>query len=80
MILDFIEFLRARSATMIKLFYCLLSALVIIDVFVEKHPHISLEKIPGFWAVFGFLACSVLIIVARWFGRTGIETEENYYD
>ena len=81
MILEFIEFIRSRGGTMIKVIYGVLAALVIIDVFVDKHhAHTWAEHIPGFWSVFGFLACSILIIVAKWFGRQGIETRENYYD
>jgi hypothetical protein len=81
MILDFIEFIRSRSGTMIKVLFGVLASLVVIDAFVDKHhAHTVVEHIPGFWAVFGFFACSILILVAKWFGRQGIETRENYYD
>ena len=81
MILELIEFIRARSGAMRKLCFGVLAALIIIDIFVDKHhAHTLAEHIPGFWSIFGFLACSVLIIVAKWFGRQGIETKEDYYD
>ena len=81
MILDVIEYIRAHSSVMLKICFGVLAALVCIDAIVDKHhAHTALEHIPGFWAVFGFLACSVLIIVAKWFGRQGIETREDYYD
>ena len=42
--------------------------------------HTFVERIPGFWAVFGFVACVVIIIVSKWFGHLGIMTREDYYD
>jgi hypothetical protein len=46
-----------------------------------SHAHTWAEKvIPGFWGLFGFAACAILIIVARWFGHSGIMTREDYYD
>jgi len=81
MILELIEFLRARLGLLRNLFFILLASLVVIDALVDKHhAHTALEHVPGFWAVFGFLACAFLIIAAKWFGRQGIETREDYYD
>ena len=81
MILEFIEFIRARSGTMLKICFGVLASLVVIDAFVDKHhAHTTAELIPGFWSVFGFLSCCVLILVAKWFGRQGIEKREDYYD
>lgn len=81
MILDLIEFFRARLGAMTKVFFGLLVSLVIIDIFVDKHhAHTAAEHIPGFWAIFGFFACCFLIIAAKWFGNQGIETREDYYD
>lgn len=81
MILELIEFIRARSGAMRKIFFGALASLVIIDIFVDKHhAHTALEHVPGFWAIFGFIACAFLIIAAKWFGRQGIETREDYYD
>jgi hypothetical protein len=37
-------------------------------------------KLPGFWAVFGFTACVVIILFSKWFGHRGIMTREDYYD
>jgi len=42
--------------------------------------HTFVERIPGFWAAFGFVACVVIIIVSKWFGHLGIMTREDYYD
>jgi hypothetical protein len=38
------------------------------------------ETVPGFWSVFGFVACTLIIFLSKWYGSTGIMTREDYYD
>jgi hypothetical protein len=82
MIVNIIEFFRARLKATIRVCLVALAALVVWDaLFVSKeHVHTFVERIPGFWAVFGFVACVVIIIVSKWFGHLGIMTREDYYD
>lgn len=82
MIVKLIDFLRDRLRLVIRLSYVGLALLVVWDVlFVSKeHAHTAVERIPGFWAVFGFVACVVIIIVSKWYGHLGIMTREDYYD
>lgn len=82
MIVNIIEFFRARLRATIRVCLVVLAALVVWDaLFVSKeHVHTFVERIPGFWAVFGFVACVVIIIVSKWFGHLGIMTREDYYD
>lgn len=81
MIVSFIDYLRDRQKTLIRLSYGTLALLVILDVFVDKSKaHTWFEKIPGFWALFGFLSCVFIIILSKWFGHLGIKTREDYYD
>ena len=82
MIVNIIEFFRARLKATIRVCLVMLAALVVWDaLFVSKeHVHTFVERIPGFWAVFGFVACVVIIIVSKWFGHLGIMTREDYYD
>lgn len=79
-----IDFLRDRVKTIIKVCLGLLVALVVIDAIpalVDKHhAHASVEKIPLFWAAFGFVACVVIIIGSKAFGHAGIMKREDYYD
>ena len=80
-IVQFIDFLRDRLPTVIRCCYGVLAALVVIDFFVDKrHAHTWVEHIPGFWSIFGFVACVVIIIISKWFGHQGIMTREDYYD
>lgn len=83
MIVKLIDFLRDRLQLVIRLSFVGLALLVAWDVlFVSKeHAHTWAEKnIPGFWAIFGFVACVVIIIVSKWYGHLGIMTREDYYD
>ena len=82
MIVNIIEFFRARLKATIRVCLLVLAALVVWDaLFVSKeHVHTFVERIPGFWAAFGFVACVVIIIVSKWFGHLGIMTREDYYD
>ena len=82
MIVKLIDFFRDRLKLVIRLSYVGLALLVAWDVlFVSKeHAHTAIEHIPGFWAVFGFIACVVIIIVSKWYGHLGIMTREDYYD
>lgn len=81
MIVELIDYLRDRLPTVIRMCYFGLAALVIIDIFVDKHhAHTWVEHIPGFWSLFGFVACVAIIIISKWFGHQGIMTREDYYD
>ena len=82
MIVNIIEFFRARLKVTIRVCLVVLAALVVWDaLFVSKeHVHTFVERIPGFWAAFGFVARVVIIIVSKWFGHLGIMTREDYYD
>lgn len=79
-----IDFLRDRLKLLIRLAIGLLVVLVVIDaipLFVDKHhAHTSVEKFPGFWAAFGFVACVFIIIASKAFGKAGIMKREDYYD
>ena len=77
-----IEFLRNRLKAVIWICIGLLAALVLLDVvFVDKeHAHTLVERLFGFWAVFGFFGCAVLILFSKWFGHAGIMQDEDYYE
>ena len=77
-----IEALRQRLKTVIYVGYGVLALVVLLDIaFVHKgEAHTDVERLPGFWAVFGFVACTVIVLVSKWFGHAGIMTREDYYD
>jgi succinate dehydrogenase hydrophobic anchor subunit len=83
MIVQFIDFFRDRLKATIYGCYVVLALLVFYDIFfVDKsHAHTWMEKlIPGWWSIFGFVACVLIIILSKWYGHQGIMTREDYYD
>lgn len=81
-IVRFIEFLRDHLGLVKRLCYVVLTLLVLSDAFLvnKEHAHTIFEHFPGFWSLFGFIGCVVLIVVSKWFGHLGIMTREDYYD
>ncbi len=83
-LVQLIEFLRKRLKVVVWIGYAVLGALVLIDALpflVDKeHAHTKAEHLPGFWSVFGLIACTLIIFVSKWFGHAGIMQREDYYD
>jgi hypothetical protein len=61
-------------------FFASLAILLIIDLFVHKHPHFPWEGWPEFYAVYGFVACVALVIAAKYILRSLVKRREDYYD
>lgn len=81
-LVSLIEWLRNRLPQVVRFCVGLLVLLVVLDGLVvdKQHAHTGLEKLPGFWSVFGFLGCVLIILGSKGFGHTGIMTREDYYD
>ena len=60
-------------------FYVICILLVIADFIIHRHTTMAWEKIPAFYAIYGFIACVVLVIVAKLM-RKVVMRPENYYD
>lgn len=37
------------------------------------------ENVPGFWTLFGFLGCVVLVVVSKSYGHLWVSKREDYY-
>lgn len=62
-----------------RIFIAVLALTVAAQFFVESHPHFVPERVFGWNALYGFLACAALIVGAKalgWF----IKRDERYYD
>ncbi len=46
----------------------------------DKHAVFEWENWPGFYAVFGFVACVALVLVAKYVLRPLVMRDEDYYD
>jgi hypothetical protein len=49
------------------------------EFFIHRHPHFSHDHYFGFYAGLGFVACAVLIILAKGVGWL-LKRREEYYD
>ncbi len=44
-----------------------------------RHAETDWDHLPGFYAVYGFVACVVLVLIAKWL-RGFLMRKEDYYD
>ena len=69
----------------IRSLYIICALLVLIDIFavlhigVHRHIEHSLEKIPAYYPIYGFVGCVVLVLIAREM-RKILMRKESYYD
>jgi len=69
------------SARRLKLaFFVCLGVLLALNLFIlPHHPHFGLEKIPGFWALFGLAGAVLLTRLAKGAAHTFLGKDEDYY-
>jgi hypothetical protein len=60
-------------------FYIICVILLALDFVVHRHAMYSWEHLPGFYALFGFVACVTLVLVAKQMRKVVMRKEE-YYD
>lgn len=76
--LTFFDIPKNRNMV-VRLLYAVLLILLIIDLFIHRHGDFHWEESPGVFAVYGFVACVVLVFVAKVL-RMIVERKEDYYD
>lgn len=64
---------------LLKVFYAICILLVIVDFIVHRHTEMVWEEIPAFYALYGFIACVVLVLLAKLM-RKVVMRKEDYYD
>ena len=78
-LLEIVEVLRTKKVRRIA--YGVLIVLIMVDFFIPRYEvHFFGDEIPGFWSLFGFIACVLIIVVSKWIGHLGLMQRENYYD
>jgi len=64
--------------------YIVMGLLIVLDVVIHLvgHPHIHFwgDKIPGFYALYGLIACILILKVSKWLGEKWLLRPEDYYD
>lgn len=66
-------------AKILKVFYVICIVLVAADFIVHRHIYHDWENIPAFYAVYGFVGCVILVLIAKAM-RKVLMKEEDYYD
>ena len=78
-IIKVIESLRRKAVK--KIAYIVLILIIVTDFFIPRYEiHFIGDQIPGFWSLFGFVACILIILISKWIGHLGIMQDENYYN
>ena len=78
-LLNIIEVLRTKAVK--KIAYGALIILIVVDFIIPRHEvHFFGDNIRGFWSLFGFIACVLIIIISKWIGHLGLMQDESYYD
>ena len=63
----------------LKIFYASCVALLLLDFVIHRHVYHGWENLWGFYPIYGFVGCVVLVLIAKWM-RTFLMRSENYYD
>lgn len=71
---------KKNIITLLKVFFSICVLLFAIDFIVPMEPHMPWEAWPGFYALYGLVACVILVLVSKYVLRPLVEREENYYD
>ena len=77
-----IKYLQAHLKLVITLCFVVLAVIAGSSLLIDAHhAHTWVEQhVPFFWSLFGFAAAAVIVGVARWFGRSGIQAPTDFYD
>ena len=62
-----------------KIFIAVLALTLAVQLMVEAHPHFAVERLFAWNALYGFLACAVLILAAKALGLL-LKRRDAYYD
>ena len=60
-------------------FYIICGILFVADFVVHRHTVHPWEGLPGFYAIYGFVACVILVLIAKEM-RKVLMRKEDYYD
>lgn len=64
---------------LLRVFYAICGLLFVLDFILHRHVYHSWESTPAFYAIFGFVACVALVLIAKEM-RKVLMRKEDYYD
>lgn len=65
---------------LLAVFFSSVVVLLLLDLVHHRHTVFPWEEAFGFYGVFGFVACVVLVLVAKYILRPLVIRKEDYYD
>ena len=65
---------------LLRIFYACVVLSLAIDIFYHKHGIFTWESFFGFYSAYGFVACVILVIVAKYILRPLVMRKEGYYN
>lgn len=76
---DFTGPLSAPVKRLLRVFFVISALLFLVDFFIDRKIHQPAERMPGFYALYGFVGCVVLVLAAKEL-RKVVMRPEDYYD
>ncbi len=70
---------KSNLILFLRIFYASLVVLLVVDLFIDKHTVFGFDGAPSFSAVYGFISCVLLVLLAKVL-RIFIMRDEDYYD
>lgn len=70
---------KENITLVLRIFYTLCALLLALDLIIHRHTYHDWEKLPGFYPLFGFVACVVLVLIATRM-RDFLMRSEDYYE
>ncbi len=65
---------------LLKFFYAICILLAVADFVLHRHIGFDWEKIPAFYAIYGFVACVLLVLIAKQMRKVLMRKEDYYED
>ena len=63
---------------LIRIFYVFCALLFVADFFVHRYHDHPLEALPGFYAIYGLVACVLLVLLAKGLRKLIMRGEDHY--
>ena len=64
---------------LLRVFYGICILLFALDFVIHRHTEFRWEGLPGFYPIYGFAGCVILVFAAKWM-RTFLMRPQDYYD
>lgn len=68
----------ATIKRLLQVFYILCGILLLLDFVLARKIAHPLESLPAFYAIYGFVGCVILVVIAKWMRRF-LMRDEDYY-